>query len=223
MSIDATKRRELEIQLLAMYKSERGTLDQKIILLEQSLGLDGEHTPAPIQAAHASNGSQPSLSSMTRAQAAIEVLKKERRVVTNKELGKLLEQGGVDMSSVNALVTLNTALSRSSQVRKLKTPAGIAWELIGSNQSAKTSNRSQHKGRRGSKITLGNVAENAIRKAGRPLHVKEIREALIEHGLNPSRGTLSAGLMRDSKGRFKNIGSATYTLAKEDLKPAQTS
>jgi hypothetical protein len=221
MSIDLTKRRELEMQLLEVYKAELSTLEQKINLLEQSLGLDDNvQSSAPAQTAPSLNGSQSTLSGMSREQAAIQILKKENRRIPTRELGELLEQHGLDMSSKHSLVSLNTALSRSSNIRKVKTVNGIAWELNGSHSDERKSVSRKNRGRRGSMITLGNVTEEAIRKAGHPLHVTEIRKALAVYGINPSRGTLSSGLMRDSKGRFKNIGGATYTLAKEELRPA---
>ncbi len=77
--------------------------------------------------------------------------------------------------------------------------------------------------------TAKQVAVDVLRKAGEPLHAKEIAKRLLESGRCPGlkgktpEATISAMLAVGSKpgGKFKRVDKGTYTLAEAETAPTE--
>jgi hypothetical protein len=203
--------------------------DQRIKGLETDLGVE---TDSAIAITHTepeqSVESKPTdLSGLTRKQAAIEILRREKRPLTTREIAERLELNGKDTSKDNIQISVNNALTKllkNHVVKKRKSGTANTWVLENTELAKQAIERiltvrpTKNGGGKRGPYTYGGIAEEAIRKAGRPLHLKDITKAVNDHGLHPTRGTLSSGLVKDSKGRFKNLGGNMYTLTEWESK-----
>jgi hypothetical protein len=219
-------------ELLASLETEYAELGQVISVLRARLGTsaNGHAKTSIIEAEPTQQNQAYNFDGMSRAQAALAVLKKEKRPMSTKELAEILDQNGIVMSGKHAAVSLNTALTRSGTINKIKNGSTVLWKLSDAqpkaqhassllrNIDAKRAN--QVAGRRGSELTCGNVAEATLKKAESALHINQIMQAVNAAGLFPSRATLSSVLLKDSRRRFKNEGNNTFTLREPEGKGA---
>lgn len=234
-------------QYLESLREQRGQAHQRYIELDRRIkGLEAElgisaaseiEKPAPVaspsiktEETFSSNGKYENLSGKTRGQAALIILKEVTGRLTAREIAERLEQRGVDMSSEHAQVVLNNALGRllkQKVVIKAKVGGVNRWSIEKTDAARLKIEKLLNaniptNGHKSGPVTYGDIAEATLRQAGNKMHISEIMKAVNAAGLNPSRPTLSSGLIKDSKNRFKNLGGNTFVLTEWESIPAQT-
>lgn len=125
----------LEKQMLEKLLLERAELDQHIAFLQRRLGLPVSPSASLSPSASVPSGSVDLASSgvhpgefygLSRPQAATALLRKVGKPLTTTQIFEGLREASFDVSGKNALNVLYTALTRSSDVRKV---APNTWGL----------------------------------------------------------------------------------------------
>jgi HB1, ASXL, restriction endonuclease HTH domain len=116
----------LEQRLLEKLLAERDELDTQIAFLQRRIGqplaaassVTAESTSAPVQKGE--------FFGMSRAEAAIALLRKVKRTMSTNEIFDSLAESGLDLSGKNVLGALYTTLLRHSDLRRV---AKNTWGL----------------------------------------------------------------------------------------------
>jgi hypothetical protein len=115
-----------ERQFLEKLLAERAELDQLIIAVQKRLGKTENVEIINHTVNETLSVNKGEFFGMSRAEAAIALLRKLKRTLSTNDIFKMLEESGLDMAGKNVLGSLYTSLTRHSETRRV---APNTWGL----------------------------------------------------------------------------------------------